>query len=97
MAQFGTEGYTSAQEHALINNPGLAAAFRGSQIDSFFKELVLDDPALSHLQVTPRFQFGPDVFNPETQEWWDVTTPDQWDAHLSKCGMFGNGTPLFTQ
>ena len=97
IARFNVEGYTDAQAEALINNPQLADAFRGSQIDSFFKESVLNDPALSHLEVTPQFQFGPDVFNPSTQEWWDVTTPGQWEAHTQKYWLFGNGSPLFTK
>jgi len=49
------------------------------------------------LVTTPRGQFGPDVFNPETQEWWDLTTPSEWNAHLQKYWLFGQGSPLFTK
>jgi hypothetical protein len=68
---FNAQGFTDAQADALINNPGLEAAFRGSQIDSIFKGSVAADPDLTYLELTPRFKFGPDVFDPETQQWWD--------------------------
>jgi len=86
--------FTDAQADALVNNPQLASAFRGERIDAFFRESVGNDSALDHLELTPRGQFGPDVFNPETQQWWDATTPGQWDAHVQKYWLFGNGTPL---
>jgi len=94
---FNARGFTDAQADALINNPGLEAAFRGSQIDSIFKESVAADPDLTQLELTPRFKFGPDVFDPETQQWWDVTTSDQWSKHVDKYWLFGEGTPLFTK
>jgi len=94
---FNTEGFTANQAAALEENPGLAAAFRGTQIDTYFKQFVTDDPELQDLVVTPRFKFGPDVFNPETQQWWDVTTPAQWSKHVDKYSLFGDGTPLFTK
>jgi hypothetical protein len=95
IARLDAEGLAFAQERALVNNPNLQSAFEGERIDAFFRESVADDQALQHLELTPRGQFGPDVFNPETQEWWDVTTPRQWDAHAQEYWLFGNGTPLF--
>ncbi len=97
ISRFNAEGFTEAQSEALLNHPNLEAAFRGDRIDTFFKESVANDPALQHLELTPRFKFGPDVFDPATQRWWDVTTPKQWGAHTSKYWLFGEGTPLFTQ
>jgi hypothetical protein len=88
---------TPAQQRALINNPELEAAYRGDRIDTFFKGAVDAHPDLQHLEITPRYKFGPDVFDPETQRWWDVTTPTQWDAHVQKYWLFGEGTPLFTR
>lgn len=66
IARLGQEGFTPNQAAALAENPNLGAAFRGgSQIDTFFKESVsADDANLSHLQITPRFKFGPDIFDP---------------------------------
>jgi RHS repeat-associated protein len=91
------EGLTPGQKLALVDNPNLQSAFEGERIDYFFRQSVAEDPALSHLELTPRGQFGPDVFNPETQQWWDATTPGQWDAHAQKYWLFGDGTPLFTK
>jgi hypothetical protein len=97
VTRFGEEGFTRGQAAALADNPGLEAAFRGERIDTFFKESVTLDPRLAHLEVTPRFQFGPDAFDPATYQWWDVTTPGQWGRHVLKYGPgFGKGTPLFT-
>ena len=97
VARFEAEGYTAEQAASLIENPGLAGAHRGTQIDTFFKESVSLDPQLSHLELAPRFKFGPDVFNPANQTWWDVTTPTQWNAHVQKYWLFGDGTPLLTK
>lgn len=97
IARFNAEGFTEAQAEALVKNPELEAAFRGDRIDAFFKETVGQDPALQHLELTPRFKFGPDVFDPATQRWWDVTTPAQWEAHTQKYWLFGDGTPLLTK
>jgi hypothetical protein len=98
IARYASEGLTDAQEAALINNPGLRGAFRGDRIDAIFKELVETDPRLQHLVVTPRAKFGPDVFNPMSHQWWDVTTPADWAKHVRKyTDFFGEGSPLYTQ
>jgi len=93
---FEKTGFTAKQERAIAKDPNLKAAFRGDRIDKFFKEAVRDDPMLRHLEVTPRGKFGPDVFDPETQKWWDVTTSKQWDKHTEKYWLFGDGTALLT-
>jgi RHS repeat-associated protein len=96
IARFNAEGFTERQAAALESNPNLEAAFTGERIDTFFKESVLSDPDLSYLQVTPRFAFGPDVFDPVSNTWWDVTTEGQWAAHEAKYNdFFGLGTGLF--
>jgi RHS repeat-associated protein len=96
LSRLANEGLTPAQEAALADNPGLKAAFEGERLDTFFKESVSTDPALSHLEITGRFKFGPDVYDPATGRWWDVTTPGQWSSHVTKySGNFGVGTPLF--
>lgn len=93
--RFEEEGFTQKQGIRLKTNPNLQAAFKGERIDTFFKELVSADPRLQHLNVTPRFKFGPDVFNPATKTWWDVTTKGQWEAHVNKyTSKFGTGIPL---
>jgi hypothetical protein len=70
---------------------------RGNQIDSFFKQAVQADPHLQHLQITPRFKPGPDVFDPASNRWWDVTTPKQWASHVKKYQSYGRGKLLPTQ
>jgi len=93
-SRFEAEGFTEAQEAALQTKPNLEAAFRGSRIDQFFKEAVTADERLSHLQVTQRFRFGPDVYH-SANVWWDVTRSSQWAAHVAKYAQtFGQGIPL---
>ena len=82
--RFNQEGFTDAQMSRLATNPTLEAAFQGERIDTFFKEAVSADPNLQLLQTTPRFQFGPDVYDAANSRWWDVTTPGQWGAHVAK-------------
>ncbi len=96
VARFDQEGFTPNQAAALVKNPNLGAAYRGSQIDTFFKESVSADANLQNLQITPRFKFGPDVFDPANNVWYDVTTPAQWGNHVLKYTPgFGQGVPLF--
>lgn len=95
-SRLGSEGLTAKQTAALVDNPGLEPAFRGERLDTFFKEAVQADPNLQHLEITPRFHFGPDVFDPVTRRWWDVTTAQQWQGHeLKYNSLFGQGTPLY--
>ena len=95
VARLETEGLTPAQAARVAENPNLKAAFEGERIDTFFKEAVRADPNLQHLQVTPRFRFGPDVFDPAANVWYDVTTPAQWQNHVLKYQPgFGQGVPL---
>ena len=96
LAQFEREGLTRAQTLRAASNPRLEPAYRGDRIDAFFKKSVDADPRLKHLTVTPRFRFGPDVFNPATKKWWDVTTLKQWGKHVQKySAQFGEGMGLF--
>ena len=93
--RFGAEGFTPNQAARLVKTPNLAPAFRGERIDTFFKTSVARDLRLNHLEITPRFKFGPDAFNPATRTWWDVTTQAQWGTHVGKYSdQFGTGVPL---
>jgi hypothetical protein len=56
---FDTIGLTPAQQLALNDNPGLEAAFRGSQIDSIFKESVAADSDLTHPGADTSIQVRP--------------------------------------
>jgi hypothetical protein len=73
--------------------PGLEAAFRGERIDTFAKESAALDPRLEATQITGRFQRGADFIDPVTGNWWDVTTPGSWAAHVLKYGPGGTMLP----
>ncbi len=95
VARFEAEGFTAKQAARIAENPELEAAFRGDRIDAFFKDAVRADPQLGHLNVTPRFTFGPDVVSPGGGVWWDVTTFGQWGKHVQMyTPKFGQGVPL---
>jgi RHS repeat-associated protein/uncharacterized repeat protein (TIGR01451 family) len=86
--------YTPKQRVAIMRYPNLASAYRGSVIDERFKLLIELDPDLTHLQTAKSFQFMPDVVDPVSGQWWDLTTAGQWQAHLNKyVPIYGpNGT-----
>ena len=72
--------------------------YMGTQIDTRFKAKVEADPDLAHLSTTPRGQFGPDVYDPKTKQYWDLTTEKDWGkgTHQSKYDKdFGSGTGIF--
>jgi hypothetical protein len=80
----GAAAYTPKQLNAIAANPNLQPAFRGAAIDAEFKRLIVSDPGLTHLQTAERFQFMPDVVDPLTGRWWDLTTSEQWQRHLDR-------------
>jgi len=89
----GMEAFTPAQRAAIARNPNLQAMFRGSQIDKLARNLAAENPALTGL--IGKVNKGADFINPSTGQWWDMTTPGQWAAHVKKYGP--NGTLLTTQ
>jgi hypothetical protein len=91
----GAIGMSPNQARAAAVNPNLEPAYRGSVIDQATKTRIVADPGLD-VSVTPNFQFGPDVYN-TSGNWWDMTTPGQWQAHVDKYTPgFGTGTILRT-
>jgi hypothetical protein len=91
--QLERNGLTDAQKNSLNYRPGLEAAHRGERIDTFAKETIAKDESLRHLVITPRFQFGPDLYDPINNVWYDITTVGQWPRHRSKyTDKFGAGT-----
>jgi hypothetical protein len=95
-ARLERDGLTEGQEDSLKLHPRLEAAHKGERIDTFAKETIADDKALAHLVVTPRFQYGPDFYDPINKVWFDTTTRGQWPSHVKKYALkFGAGTPLF--
>lgn len=93
----GDAAFTRRQFAALANNPNLRPAFRGNRIDVMARRFIERDPSLSFLKGS--YNKGPDFVNPRTGQWWDITTPNQWQRHMDKYRpTFGsNGTLLRTQ
>jgi len=95
-ARLQRDGLTKNQKRSLNDHPGLEAAHRGERIDTFAKKSIADDESLRHLIITPRFQFGPDFYDPINKVWYDITKIGQWAGHERKYAPdFGRGTPLF--
>ena len=89
-------GLTRRQSARVATNPELESAFRGERIDTFFKVFVGADTRLNHLNLTPRFKFGPDIYDPVKKIWYDVTREGQWQDHLNRYErLFGEGIGLF--
>jgi len=94
---------TSGQRAALLKNPGLEKAFRGTQIHAAFKKLVESDKWLTKRvdvnigarDVRGRFISAPDVTIRGGGQWWDVTTESQWNLHLDTYVEWGEGHGLF--
>ena len=74
--------------------------YKGTQIDTRFKELVQEDLFLQEngIKTTPRGKKGPDVYNSKNKEYWDLTTEKDWNkgTHQKKYDTdFGKGTGIF--
>ncbi|MGY2184202.1 RHS repeat-associated core domain-containing protein, partial [Pseudomonas agarici] len=65
----------------------------GQRIDAEFKRRVLADSSLAHLNVSKSGQRLPDVYDPKSQAWWDLTTKADWarGTHQRRYGDWGNG------
>jgi hypothetical protein len=95
-ARLERDGLTEDQTASLKNHPRLEAAHKGERIDTFAKKSIAEDESLRHLLITPRFQFGPDFYDPINKVWYDITRSGQWAGHVKKYTPgFGKGTPLF--
>jgi hypothetical protein len=71
--------------------------YMGTQIDTIFKRRVESDTTLG-LSVTARGKFGPDVYNSDTKQYWDLTTEKGWNkgTHQNKYDKeFGTGVGIF--
>jgi hypothetical protein len=94
-ARLDQVGLTAAQKASLKYNPWLEPMHRGERIDTFAKETVAKDKSLGHLQITPRFKFGPDFYDPINKVWYDITKIGQWKGHEGRYTLgFGQGIPL---
>jgi RHS repeat-associated protein len=86
------QGLSAAQDAA---GQGMEAANRGTNIHNIARQLVEEDPLLGNISTSGPGQFGPDFYSVQTGQWWDITTPGQWLAHVAKyTAAFGEGTFL---
>jgi hypothetical protein len=81
-------GLTKNQLESIKLNPRLEAPHKGERIDTFAKETVAEDEYLAHLKITPRFQYGPDFYDPINNVWYDITTLKQWLRHEKSVRRF---------
>jgi hypothetical protein len=94
----GKIGPSPKQAQAAASGGPSIEAQRGSVIDAAAKQKILADAELAGLKVTPQGVFGPDIYDPLTKRWWDITTPEEWADHVKLYSPeFGTGTPLFTR
>ncbi|NYH92443.1 DUF6861 domain-containing protein [Actinopolymorpha rutila] len=100
-ARFEVEGYTRNQEIDIRTNPRAAARHRGSRIDAFAKESVMNDPDLAAVVTAPDFVPEPDFIDSSLRtpgdDWFDATTVTSWQQHLRKYqARYGGGGLLDT-
>ncbi len=87
----GDAAFTKKQLDAIKRNPNLRPMFRGNRIDVKARRAIERNPDLQHLKSN--YTKGADFVNPETAEWWDMTTPGQWLDHVAR---YGTGGTLLT-
>ncbi len=90
-------GLTSAQEAALLKNPHMLPAFRGSRVDQFAKDTIMQDIDLADIVTAPDFFAEPDILSSILPEWFDITTRAAWVAHIQRYqSRYGLGVLLPT-
>jgi hypothetical protein len=86
----------SDRQAAAVAGGGSVEMHRGNVIDAAVKLAILNDPDLAGLKVTQGV-YGPDIYDPLTKRWWDITTPGDWPAHVDQyTAEYGTGTLLST-
>jgi hypothetical protein len=89
--------FTRGQARALARATGtpkearLFALFRGERVDNAVMSSLRravetggDSRLPTDLYITPRGRFGPDVFDPSTNSWYDFTTVRSWPSHFQR-------------
>jgi hypothetical protein len=76
-------------------DPTAVARFRGSRIDAMAKATVLQDPDLAEVIHAPDFDPEPDFIDSilPDGDWFDVTTRQQWEAHLERYLLSHGSSP----
>jgi hypothetical protein len=103
VARFEDEGLTGPQLAALAKlesggeRSALYDAYRGSRIDEFAKQSVLQDPRLADIYVTVQMERGADFLDARTGQWYDMTTTRAWKDHVKKYGSVPGAWRLPTE
>jgi hypothetical protein len=93
--RFNVEGMTPAQEQATAARPQSGEMYRGSRIDAFAKQTIMNDPLLADIVTAPDYIPEPDILSSEFPGWFDITTPGAWPAHVETYGpRYGPGGVL---
>jgi hypothetical protein len=86
----------SDRQAAAVAGGGSVEMNRGNVLDAAVKLAILNDPDLAGLKVTLGV-YGPDIYDPLTKRWWDITTPGEWRDHVAKyTAEYGTGMLLST-
>ena len=95
--ELGDAAFTIKQLQAIQRNPNLRAMVRGNRIDVRARGYIMEDEVLKY-RLKSNYSKGPDFIDKKTGEWWDMTTPGEWEKHINKYkNTFGpNGTLLKT-
>ena len=86
------EEMSRAQKAQIKRNPGAANLVKGNLLDARVKQLVGDDASLNTLMWGRGAQGGPDWVQTALGggvRWYDLTTADQWAAHVRNYGPGG--------
>lgn len=83
----GLDAFTNKQLQAIQRNPNLRPMYRGNRIDVKARQYIKADEALIHLKSN--YSRGADFVDFKTGKWWDMTTPAQWQKHVTKYGSGG--------
>lgn len=78
--RFEVEGLTPRQ---AADTPRYAT-HRGSRIDQFAKDSILQDPDLADVITAPDFVSEPDILDSILPDWFDITTRRSWLNHLER-------------
>jgi hypothetical protein len=94
--RFEVEGYTPNQEIEIRTDPRAAARHRGSRIDGFAKDSVMNDPDLAAVITAPDRVPEPDFIDSSLRtagdDWFDATTVGSWREHLRRyADRYGRG------
>ncbi|MCI5157892.1 MAG: DUF4157 domain-containing protein [Candidatus Electrothrix sp. AUS1_2] len=95
--RYNQSGLTPSQERAVVSSPNLESAYRGSRIDQFAKDTIIQDPDLHSVITAPDFFNEPDILDAAFPDWFDITTRNAWMNHLKKYQKrYGEASHLLT-